>query len=779
MSKNNCFLVIFVLMLSYNAFFERSYSQAQIFIPDEGGLLISKLDNYTLQIWGTVIDLTNPPFETLVDITSSNCAYYKVTSEWNCNNPQRDGSTSLAFYKRVQMSFDPKCDGDICFIAKGHPEYGEICFENHSSEIRLAAAIQDFCGTELRRRTDIYYPDYIDPDESIRFWARIELSGENEFPPPSLYGIAIANGFETSISLNGTFWGPGFTEYTSEQCQARSLFYNSDAGYIYFQVPYGQIATYGTCVWPYDFNMWKLTFDHNIPIIQNPLFPTDNPVVCYPFNTYIMLGSLIGSPHGWPSQCQPLSAIVEGYDNGYRYFVSEGNVGQELFEVEPTISAISTETPFHVDQVSLNWDIIIAGGLQRLIPPHETNLTIFNGFQAQPINFEGLPDDYTIHVGDKINISAVPYPYFFEQPRITYEWAQTGGPVLTGSGRYKFNNTTNKYNEFEALYPGDVQLLYSIIDAQSTTRAQSMPTLIHILPAEIRLVIDSPLPSSQYFIDATPAMPRIVCHANLEGVAPEVQGDLDFIWSMNLYWDPNNYNIGETIRGHGNWVPNFGADFAGGMLSLDVMVIYMGQTYTASIRPNDNVIVLGNNPDRAIVIAYLRQGYIDLDRARQAEVIGQLESNYQQFKSNGWPNVGFDGAGIGIMQLTTPLSPITREDYWNWKNNVDHGKAELQVKWGDSEDWFYARVHVNRWPEPTMTNRLYDTYCRYNGGHYYSNPDLYFWEPCPPCYHRNHDWEGSCGQCDPQNDLKDWTGYPECICKQSGPCYADKAMLRH
>jgi hypothetical protein len=155
-----------------------------------------------------------------------------------------------------------------------------------------------------------------------------------------------------------------------------------------------------------------------------------------------------------------------------------------------------------------------------------------------------------------------------------------------------------------------------------------------------------------------------------------------------------------------------------------------------------------------------------------------MESDYRQFRNTGemrgFPLISDDG-GVGIMQITSP--PPNRNQYWNWRMNVDGGKDILQQKWNASNDWFNDRL-VDGWPEPTTINRLFDTYCRYNGGHYYSNPPLEPAEPCPPCYHRNHNWNNECGVCNPAYPQADFNIVAQ-QCEQSGCCYADDAMGIH
>jgi hypothetical protein len=338
-----------------------------------------------------------------------------------------------------------------------------------------------------------------------------------------------------------------------------------------------------------------------------------------------------------------------------------------------------------------------------------------------------------------------------------------------------------KFNHFRADSPGDVELSYRVQDVAAGYESESPDPqkVMHIV--ERKLVIDSPSPDTTFWITPEPEMPQISCKAHLEGVPIEEQADLVFNWQLDFAWSGGNLNFEYestgSIEGPNEWIPDFGSHFAGGHLSLTVSVRYQGVDLRTTYGQDKNINVWGHNPHEADAIAYLRSGYSQPDRARQAEVIGLKESNYQQFQAEGQPNVSGDGNGVGLMQMTPPPSP---DDYWSWTQNVDDGKDLLQDKWDYSENQFNLWVSEG-YPEPTMDNRLYDTYCRYNGGRYYSASSKQ--DPCHPCYVRNKIWENNCGVCfpaNPESDRKkigdDEQNWP---CLQSGCCYADRAMDIH
>jgi len=212
-------------------------------------------------------------------------------------------------------------------------------------------------------------------------------------------------------------------------------------------------------------------------------------------------------------------------------------------------------------------------------------------------------------------------------------------------------------------------------------------------------------------------------------------------------------------------------------MKLKVKVEYKEEELEKILEYADSVQVWAQNPNTETAETYLQAGYTNADRARQAVVIAQKESNVEQFTyrencNYGAPLISIDGYGVGMMQITNP-SPVP-QDYWNWRANVDHGKEILQMKWDWATNWFNQRV-AEGWPEPTIENYLYGTYCLYNIGWYYSNIE----ENGVLIYVRNVVWANECGA----GRCQQWYHYDyhliEEKCKQSGCCYADDAMRIH
>ena len=149
----------------------------------------------------------------------------------------------------------------------------------------------------------------------------------------------------------------------------------------------------------------------------------------------------------------------------------------------------------------------------------------------------------------------------------------------------------------------------------------------------------------------------------------------------------------------------------------------------------------------------------------------QGANHYGQFDTEGYPYCEVGDGGVGMMQITEGTTDPNI--FWNWQANVDGGRSKLIEKWRLSKSWFRDRMDEH-YPPPTCDEELFDTYCLYNGGHYYTA------DVNTHTYIRNTYWKNECGQCNPNNPEADRVANsrPE-ICKQSGCCYADDAMRRH
>lgn len=361
-------------------------------------------------------------------------------------------------------------------------------------------------------------------------------------------------------------------------------------------------------------------------------------------------------------------------------------------------------------------------------------------------------------------------PSLARNPRIRYSWFVT--PSNAGHYRWPIP-LDSRNNQFIPDRAGDCQIYYAITDTANGFADTSAYKTAHVKP---KLVIDKPRTDTTFWISDAPQMPQIICRAHLAGVDSAQQANLKFNWKIKMEYDNKNLTLTGNVTGVRDWIPSFGANFGGGYVTLDAGVKYGADSLVAHFLPIDSIKVLGVNPTESIARAYLRANYEDPNRARQAEVIGFMESNYRQFRNTGalrgFPLISADN-GVGTMQITPP-PPVNRNDYWSWHINVDTGKDILQDKWDISNDWFDDWIGLG-WPAPTNDNRYYDTYCRYNGGNYYtaviSQGDS--------IYTRNIIWVDSCGVCDTDNHQADRDSVLHPGCRQSGCCYSDEAMEIH
>jgi hypothetical protein len=93
----------------------------------------------------------------------------------------------------------------------------------------------------------------------------------------------------------------------------------------------------------------------------------------------------------------------------------------------------------------------------------------------------------------------------------------------------------------------------------------------------------------------------------------------------------------------------------------------------------------------------------------------QHETHCHNFGSNGEPLKSFDN-GYGMCQLTTPKPGYA--EVWNWKKNVEAGLNLLAAKRATALTYLKQAGRTF-----TDDQLLYETVCRWNGGHYHE------WDP--------------------------------------------------
>jgi hypothetical protein len=483
--------------------------------------------------------------------------------------------------------------------------------------------------------------------------------------------------------------------------------------------------------------------------------------------------------------------LLSVYDgNGNQINASNTIVVSGDFETNITSSGYELTCDRGLAEVfNLHYTININGGPVREIRPYNMNVEVYNGFRAGEIVSEDLPSDGILSPNTQYHLSAVPFPNLTISDRIQYRWHYTFTP--SGPGPAILDADITIAPEITAArdatftignVTGEGEIWYTIVDTLTGDTSESPHKLIKVLP---KIKIDSPLMNAQYSIDATPGplMPEIICQAHLEGVPTEWQDNLIFKWEITLTHDfvkiVNGNPITTTISlvksgevvGPNEWVIDWGTDFCGGNVLVDCSVLYGEETIKAHLTVADNITVKGTNPNGLYLYPYLRYGFNYDEMGRQMEVIANKESGYCQFYNSGIPKYSGDG-GVGMMQITE--GSTDPNIFWNWQANVDRGKAILVDKWAASADWFDRQMNgQNHFPPPTCEEELYNTYCLYNGGLYFTADEN------TKTYIRNTYWKNECGQCNPNNPEADKVARTPEICKQSGCCYADDAMRRH
>jgi hypothetical protein len=471
---------------------------------------------------------------------------------------------------------------------------------------------------------------------------------------------------------------------------------------------------------------------------------------------------------GWPVDCQTMIGRIYGRKDTTIIISTADTILQNCFTTPPETSSFHGLPYFHYKNLTLNWKAQVDIGPLRNAKPLFTTLHIIHAFRADSVKITSHHPD-SIYVGDSVRVEAWNSPFLVDQLRLKYDWRASGPP---GGGHFRFAHHYYRHNFFIATRPGTYTIYYTPTDTVSGFGCTVLRNrAIVVKPPELK--IDSPRKDTTFWISDVPQMPEIKCRAHIAGPDSAAQESLQFNWRIAMEFnDLSLARMGSAI-GVCDWIPNFAEDFGGGYVSLDAGAKFGSDSLTAHYVTVDSIKILGTNPAETTIRVYLIDGYQDPDRARQAEVIGQMESGYRQFINTGpmrgFPLVSGDG-GVGIMQITNP--PPERSDYWNWHTNVDTGKEILENKWTASNQWFNARV-AEGWPQPTNDNLLFDTYCRFNGGRYYSAVI----SQGDSIYVRNIMWINSCGICNPNNSQADEDTLGNC--SQSGCCYADDAMAIH
>jgi hypothetical protein len=165
------------------------------------------------------------------------------------------------------------------------------------------------------------------------------------------------------------------------------------------------------------------------------------------------------------------------------------------------------------------------------------------------------------------------------------------------------------------------------------------------------------------YIDTTPAMPQLQAYLN-----PAISS-INVTWQATTSYSAGQYS--ESLQTSSQVLPgNSVFDITG---ALGGAQNFFGGTVTlywtigSGSQQQGTIYVRGLNPSSSTVKAELGTDPWFIQH------IAKLESQYQQFQSDGTPLFGSPN-GFGIMQLDPPP---TRAAVWNWQTNVAGGKSAV------------------------------------------------------------------------------------------------------
>lgn len=204
------------------------------------------------------------------------------------------------------------------------------------------------------------------------------------------------------------------------------------------------------------------------------------------------------------------------------------------------------------------------------------------------------------------------------------------------------------------------------------------------VPPEMTVEIVTPT-ASALSISSVPEMPDATFTARLNSQTIQL-ASVTFKWYLTINYTGHSRSDSHRIPAQGtidvtgdvNWKPSWGAVLAGG--DVKVFVEALANNITASDQKG-GYHINGLNPSETAVKGYLGNSPWFLTR------LVRQESSYRQFESSpGNPLFGPPN-GWGLTQ-TDP--PPTESAIWNWKSNVDAGKAVVSSK-GSSAISFWNR----------------------------------------------------------------------------------------
>jgi len=530
---------------------------------DDGGWFRIKQNAFRFVIYGITLGDEVPSWQSLIQIDKPECAIVKLVDEglWVCGNPIWIVGVSMSFGYHFQVYFPPGCKGEVCISIKGHPEYGEICIED--SEILLDIDLLNQC------KNSVVDNRFIDIEKELIFSATVGSKDENFSFPDALSGEAYSNGGSEPIFMIRSGNIEYISEYYSltyhsaEPFTPREIIDERQFGKLYFEVLFGRSAHTHVFVQEVDrFKVDEILFEDDIPIPDNPNGVFE---ACFPFNSYIMFGVRIENlKHSWPpDDCQEWVGTLNGYIDDQLQYSSNGAIAQDEFIIEPEVSfyQLPDGTPGSAEDLWFEWKLKVNGGPERDIMTNDTHIRIYNGFRANEIVFNNLPDDNTIRCGEELYVNANPYPNLQESPQIRYYWYwEYVSPEGDGRASFSPASSQQKNSEFIAREPGDYNLYYRITESYSGDDAISPMSLVHVEP---KLEIIAPLIYSQHTYSAgNPGELTIdfIGQATPSSLNDQIEWSMQAIGSSNLITPPES-RIGPDVTFMYQNLPPWNDDF--------------------------------------------------------------------------------------------------------------------------------------------------------------------------------------------------------------------------
>jgi hypothetical protein len=746
-------------------------------------LIAEQYNNY-LVLEGIVYDDKIPDWRTLISYDPS-CLEIIPESEnpWTCKNRQQSYANSESFRYWLRIKIIGK-DCNTCITIVNYPEFGQICFKDN---YYIKAGIVNACNALLNNYTCnnideiIYFAaevQCINPDPEMGCW----------FLPAGIIGEVRTRSVIQEIPLEKAIeYSPYHIIYKSRYMYSARDFLPQENAH------YGELTFIASYMWvsaasnwfaefPAFFNVDSLLFQNEIKINNDNT--RGYQIFCLPNGSPLYFGNkVIFDASGWPHNC-PVASWLLTYIGGSENPISSQNfniLGSPSYTPQSASGFILPQGDDGQELIyDFTWKMAIENG-PALDLDYPKRVGIFNGFRAGPITVLNMPERGIIIRGDHLNLKANPVP---DLAQATYTWHYTYQPdngviPAIADGDISPSVSSDNTTTLTPSGPGTYIINYNVADDATHFSADS-PTLI--LKVEPKLVIDSPIGLSVFWITPEPRMPEIICRAHIDGVSLDDQSTLKFNWKIKLAYENKELikKSPENTLGLMQWTPIWEDDeFGGGNVIIDVGVKYGDDSLTAHLIEQDAIWILGQNANSAAVLAHIASVSTDGDVIQCTRGCARTETDgFYQFGTDGLPfRESGNGPGRGIMQLTYP-DFINTNTLWDWQTNITMGAQNVAVVKRISRAWFQSKCSGYDPSEEELHKDIYRLYNRGTGedDHYFT-----FVDDEEPWFFRNRAYANDCGQntCTPRYEHKaHGPNEPAGRCINSGCCYADIAYGR-